>query len=81
MSVDFDPYIILGVTPETPVEEIKAAYRRAARRLHPDVNRALSWRIYKIEINYRNQQYRHSRPQDHQHRMGCYPSTAFLFLL
>lgn len=40
MSVEFDPYIILGVTPDTPVEEIKSAYRRAARRLHPDVNRA-----------------------------------------
>jgi Ca-activated chloride channel family protein len=40
MSIDFDPYIILGVTAEATVDEVKAAYRRVARRLHPDVNRA-----------------------------------------
>lgn len=38
MSVDFDPYALLGVTADATTDEIKAAYRRAARRLHPDVN-------------------------------------------
>ncbi|MBC6935706.1 MAG: VWA domain-containing protein [Chloroflexi bacterium] len=33
-----DPYITLGVSPDSSADEIKAAYRRVARRLHPDAN-------------------------------------------
>ncbi len=33
-----DYYAILGVPPEARLEDIKAAYRQAARRFHPDVN-------------------------------------------
>jgi Ca-activated chloride channel family protein len=33
-----DYYSILGVSPESDTEDIKAAYRRAARRFHPDAN-------------------------------------------
>lgn len=39
MSFMFDPYEMLGVAPSTPDDEIKQAYRRLARRLHPDVNK------------------------------------------
>lgn len=38
MSFDLDPYAILGVSTDSTTEEVKAAYRRIARRLHPDVN-------------------------------------------
>ena len=34
-----DYYKILGVTPETPVTEIKRAYRKLARQYHPDVSK------------------------------------------
>jgi Ca-activated chloride channel homolog len=38
MSREQNPYDILGVPNTATIEEIKAVYRRIARRLHPDVN-------------------------------------------
>ncbi|KAA9009914.1 molecular chaperone DjiA [Histidinibacterium aquaticum] len=32
-----DPYDVLGVTPDTPMEEIRAAWRKLVRDSHPDV--------------------------------------------
>ena len=38
MNIDFDPYVILGVSPDASFDEIKDAHRRAVRRLHSDTN-------------------------------------------
>ena len=38
MSFNIDPYITLGIGRDASAEDIKTAYRRIARRLHPDVN-------------------------------------------
>lgn len=33
-------YEILGVTPDSDVQDVKFAYRKLARKYHPDVNKA-----------------------------------------
>ena len=40
MSVNEDPYEMLGIEPDASIEEIKCAYRQAAIRWHPDVSQA-----------------------------------------
>jgi DnaJ-class molecular chaperone len=38
MAVPTDPYEVLGVTKDTSQADIQKAYRRLAKKLHPDLN-------------------------------------------
>jgi curved DNA-binding protein CbpA len=38
MAAERDPYVVLGVPPGATTEQVTAAYRRLARRHHPDVS-------------------------------------------
>lgn len=50
--MDFkDYYAILGVSPETPSDEIKRAYRKLARKYHPDVSKEPNAEARFKEIN------------------------------
>lgn len=46
-----DYYQILGVKPETPIEDIKRTYRKLARQFHPDVSKETNAESRFKEIN------------------------------
>lgn len=37
-----DPYLVLGVAPTAPPEDIRTAYRKLSKEFHPDVNQDIS---------------------------------------
>lgn len=50
-----DPYIVLGIAPQASDDEIKAAYRRLAKKYHPDVvkdNSESKEKMYEIQAAY-----------------------------
>jgi len=46
-----DPYRVLGVSPDASEDEIKAAYRRMAKKYHPDINHAPDAEAKMKEVN------------------------------
>jgi curved DNA-binding protein CbpA len=55
MSTDSNPYAILGVQWDASPEEIRVAYRRAARASHPDLHpgdAAANERFKRVQIAY-----------------------------
>lgn len=68
-----DPYKILGVSPDASDEEIKQAYRRLAKKYHPDLNPGDKVAAQKMqEVNAAYEQIKNPEKASSQQRQGGY---------
>ncbi|HVA88968.1 MAG TPA: VWA domain-containing protein [Chloroflexota bacterium] len=56
-----DPYAILGVAPDTPFKEVRAAHRRLILELHPDINPAARERFDAVQKAFESLREQHDR--------------------
>ncbi|HEX2933975.1 MAG TPA: DnaJ domain-containing protein [Bacteroidales bacterium] len=74
-----DYYTILELTPSCSIEEIKQAYRRLAKKYHPDVNKSPNAHQKFIEISEAYEVLLHETTANvHQEQQEQYDYEAFI---
>ena len=72
-----DPYSVLGVSPNASDEEVKAAYRKLAKKYHPDLNPGNEYAAQKMnEINAAYDQIKNPQAQPNEGYGGYSPYNA-----
>ena len=70
-----DPYKVLGVSPNASDEEVKAAYRKLAKKYHPDLNPGDEYAAQKMnEINAAYDQIKNPQPQQDCQKSNTKPT-------